>query len=132
MPGSLLTEIVDDALKAVTFTGSGVVLDFGDAWYTVHGWPSVAIGADTWRFGDRGYRDALCALISQPVTAVEDSSDHGIVLIFALGQIATKPQPGEADGPEVAQLAIYDPMYQRSHLAIWRAGEGSFSGPEWD
>lgn len=66
------------------------MLDFGDASYTVRGWPSVAIGAESWRFGDRGYRDALCALISQPVNAVEDSSDHGVVLTFALGHIATK------------------------------------------
>jgi hypothetical protein len=73
---SLLTEIIEDVLEAVTFTGFGVKLDFGGAWFTVHGWPSVSIGAETWALGDRGYRDALCAFISHPVTAVEDSRDR--------------------------------------------------------
>jgi hypothetical protein len=131
MVDSLLTEVLGDTLEAVTFTQSGVNLDFGDAWFTIHGWPNVAIGAESWSFGDRGYRDALCAFISQMVTAVDDSPDHGIVLNLALGQIITKPQPGEVGGPEIAQLAIYDPMYQRSHLEIWRAGEGTFSGLAW-
>jgi hypothetical protein len=125
-------EIIDDTLEAVTFTGSGVNLDFGDAWFTIHGWPHVSIGAETWAFGDRGYRDGLCALISQPVTAVVDSRGSGIVLTFPLGAITTNPEPGEVDGPEVAQPAIYDSMRQRSHLAVWRVGEGTFSGPSWE
>jgi hypothetical protein len=132
MADSLLTEIIGDPLEAVTFTLFGVKLDFGDAWFTVHGWLSAVIGAETWSFGDRGYRDALCAFISQPVTAVDDSRDLGIVLNFALGRVITRPQPDDVDGPEVAQLAIYDPMYEQSHLAVWRAGEGTFSGPGWD
>lgn len=125
-------EIIGDALEAVTFTGSGIKLDFGDAWFTAHCWPRVAIGSQSWSLADRGYRDGLCALISHPVTSVDDSPSHGIVLAFALGAITTNPQPGEVDGPEVAQLAIYDPMYQRSHLAVWRAGEGTFSGTSWE
>jgi hypothetical protein len=129
---TLLAEIIDDALEAVTFTESGVKLDFGDAWFTVHSWPTVYLGDEGWSFGDRGYRDALCAFISQDVTAFSDSPDDGVVLVFTLGRIITKPQPGEVDGPEVAQLAIYDPMDQRSHIAIWTASEGTFSGPAWD
>lgn len=128
---SLLAELVHDSLQAVTFNQSGVVLDFGDAWFTAHVWPTVQVGAEVYGLGDRGYRDALCALIGHEVTAVDESQQEGLTLAFGLGLITTKPEPTDLSGPEVAQLAVYDPMNQVRHLAIWRAGEGPFAGPAW-
>lgn len=128
---SLLAEIVGNALQAVTFSGGGVKLDFGDAWFTAHCWPSASIGSNKWALGDRGYRDALCAFISHEVTGFEASRQAGVVLAFGLGRVVTNPHPGEVHGPEIAQLSVYDPMYQRSHLEVWRVGEGPFSGTAW-
>jgi hypothetical protein len=129
--GSLLGELVDDALKAVTFSSSGVILDFGDAWFTAHVWPTVSIGDSTFRLGDRGYRDSLCAFISHQVIAADESIENGLVLSFGLGSIVTNPEPTDLEGPEVAQLAIYDPMYQERYLTVWRPGETPFTGPSW-
>jgi len=128
---SLLGEIVQDALQAVTFNRSGLVLDFGDAWFTAHAWPTVRVGGSTYALGDRGYRDALCALITHEVTAVDEVPGKGLILTFGLGSITTNPEPADLSGPEVAQLAIYDAMNQVRHLAVWRAGEAPFVGPAW-
>jgi hypothetical protein len=35
--------------------------DFSAARFSAYVWPTVIIGDATLRFGDRGYRDALCA-----------------------------------------------------------------------
>lgn len=131
MRDSLLGELVDDVLKTVTFGSSGLILDFGDAWFTAHVWPTVEIGDSTFHLGDRGYRDALCAFITQEVVAVDESIVNGLVLSFGLGSVVTNPEPTELEGPEVAQLAIHDPMYQERWLAVWRAGEAPFTGPSW-
>lgn len=131
MTDPLLRELVHDTLHAVTFNQFGVVLDFGDAWFTAHVWPTVRIGGSTYGLGDRGYRDALCALITHEVTGVDESPGEGLTLTFGLGSVTTNPEPTELSGPEVAQLAIYDPMYQRSHLAVWQAGQPPFAGPAW-
>jgi hypothetical protein len=128
---SLLAELVHDPLRAVTFNQEGVILDFGDAWFTVHVWPTVRVGDATYGLGDRGYRDALCALIGHEVTAVAESPQEGLTLGFGLGSITTNPEPTDLSGPEVAQLAIYDPMNQIRQLAVWRAGEAPFAGSAW-
>jgi hypothetical protein len=124
---SLFAAIVQDDLRSVTFNVSGVELRFGDACFTAHVWPTVSIGDATWAYGDHGYRDALCAFISHEVAAVEESQSDGLVLRFALGSITTNPELGDLSGPEIAQLAVYDPMEQLAHLAVWRVGEGPFS-----
>jgi hypothetical protein len=128
---SLIGELVHDTLQAVIFNQSGVVLDFGDAWFTAHVWPTVRVGGSTYRLADPGYRDALCALITHEVTAVDESPGEGLTLTFGLGSITTNPEPTDLSGPEVAQLAIYDPMYQVRHLAVWQAARAPFAGPAW-
>jgi len=128
---SLLDEIIQDTLESVMFTQSGVVLDFGDAWFTAHVWPTISIAETVWAFGDRGYRDALCAFISHPVTAVDSSPETGLVLAFGLGSITTNPEPTDPVGPEIAQLAIYNPMHQISRLAVWRPSEAPYTGSAW-
>jgi hypothetical protein len=65
------------------------------------------------------------------VVAVDESIVNGLVLSFGLGSIVTNPEPTELEGPEVAQLAIYDPMHQERRLAVRRPGEAPFTGPIW-
>lgn len=64
-----MTKLVEEPLGSVTFVQDYIQLDFGDARLTAYAWPSVEIGGVTFRFGDRGYRDALCAFIAHQVTA---------------------------------------------------------------
>jgi hypothetical protein len=131
MPSPVFTEIVHDTLVAVTFNGSGVVLDFGDAWFKAHTWPSVRMGNRTLQLGESGYRDALCAFIDHEVSSVDESPNDGLVIAFGLGSIVINPEPSELSGPEIAQLAIHDPMAQLSHVAVWRPGEEPFIGSAW-
>jgi len=86
-----------------------VILDFGDAWFTAHVWPTVSIGDLVLSLADRGYRDALCAFITHEVLGADESTANGLTLSFGLGSIRTNPEPTELAGPEVAQLAMYDP-----------------------
>jgi hypothetical protein len=128
---SLMAELVSEALQSVTFTASGVSLQFGDATFTTHVWPTVGIGGSVINLGDRGYRDGLCAFITHEVSGAEETSLRGLVVSFGLGSILTNPAPTDLSGPEVAQLVVYDPMCQTTQLAVWRAGEAPFDGPAW-
>jgi len=72
-----MTRLVEEPLSSVTFVQDYVQLDFGAARLTAYAWPSVEIGGVIFRFGDRGYRDALCAFIAHEVTATEESPEAG-------------------------------------------------------
>jgi len=128
---SLLDALVEEQLGSVVFVMDYLQLDFGDARFTAYVWPSVTIGDATRRLGDPGYRDALCAFIGHEVSAAGESPEQGLVIRFDLGKIVTNPEPGDLSGPEIAQLHVYDPMYQTKSLAVWRPGEGTFAGREW-
>lgn len=123
--------LVEESLASVTFVHDYVQLDFGDARFTAYVWPSITISDVTLRFGDRGYRDALCAFITHEVTTVEESPEVGLSIRFGRGAIITNPEPGDLDGPEIAQLHVYDPMDQTTRLMVWRPGEDTFAGREW-
>lgn len=128
---SRLRELVQDQLKAVTFNQKGVVLQFGDARFTVHSWPTVRVGGSTFNLGDPGYRDAVCALITHKVTGTDEVLRAGLVITFGRDSIMVNPAPTDLSGPEIAQLVIYDPMNQTRHLAVWQAGQTPFTGPAW-
>ena len=54
-------------------------------------WPTATIGDVNLAFGDPGYRDALCSLISREVTETEESSQAGLVIRFGLGEVIINP-----------------------------------------
>jgi hypothetical protein len=125
---SLLSKVVGERLAAVVFVGDYLQLDFNDARFTAYAWPHVRIGASTWAFGDRGYRDSLCAFISHEVVEAEESSAVGLLFRFGLGDVVTNPELTELSGPEIAMLSVYDPMWQTTELEVWRPGEDTFAG----
>jgi hypothetical protein len=128
---SLLDALVEERLQSVAFSRGDLQLVFGDARFTAYVWPTVTIGDATLQLGDRGYRDALCAFIEHEVTAAEESPERGLVIHFELGEIVANPEPTDLDGPEIAQLRVYDPLEQTTRWMVWRPGEDNFTGPKW-
>ena len=129
---SLLEELIQEQLGSVVFVRDYLQLDFGDARFTALTWPLVTIGETTLSFGEPGYRDALCGFIDHEVTAAAESSDRGLVIRFGLGEIRINPEASDLQGPEIAQLHVYDPMSQETSLMVWRPGEDTFAGRAWD
>ena len=131
MPESLLAELVEETLSSVVFVMDYVQLDFNGSRFTAFVWPVATIGNESLNFGDRGYRDAICAFITHEVISTEETAEVGLVINFGLGSIVTNPEPHELTGPEIAMLNIYDPMHQTTRLDVWRPGEDVFAGRDW-
>jgi hypothetical protein len=129
--GSLLEALVEEELGSVAFVMDYVELDFSAARFSAYVWPTVTIGDTTLHFGDRGYRDALCALITHEVLSTDESPEVGLVIRFGLGEIVTNPGPTELGGPEIAQLQVHENSFRDDAWAVWRPGEGIFSGRDW-
>ncbi len=107
MGDSLMELLVEEELGSVVFVMDYLQLDFSNARFTAYVWPAVATGEVLVRFGDRGYRDMLCAFIAHEVTSVEESAEAGLVIRFGLGEIVTNPAPTDVAGPEIAQLQVH-------------------------
>lgn len=131
MSDSLLGELVEEQLGSVVFVMDYLQLDFGDARFTASVWPTVTIGDATLRFGDTGYRDALCAFLTHEVTSTEESAEAGLVIRFGLGEIVTNPEPGDLSGPEIARLQLHEAPFRDGAWEVWRPGEGVFAGRDW-
>jgi hypothetical protein len=125
---SLLEALVAEELGAVVFVMDYLQLDFGNARFTAYVWPTVTIGDVTREFGDRGYRDALCALITHEVTSTEESPGAGLVIRFGLGEIVTNPEPTDLAGPEIAMLQVHEDAFREASWAVWLPGEHVFAG----
>lgn len=127
----MLDALVKQRLGSVIFVRHYLQLDFDDARFTAYVWPTVTVGNAVLEFDESGYRDALCAFIEQHVTAAEESPERGLAIRFASGEIVINSKPAAVSGPEIAQLHVYDPMWQTSSLMVWRPGEGTFAGKDW-
>lgn len=123
--------LVEEQLDAVVFVADHLQLDFGNARFSAYVWPTVTIGHLRRGFGDPGYRDALCALISHEVVAIEESAEAGLVIRFGLGEVVTNPEPTELDGPEIAMLKVHEGPFRDADWMVWRPGEDIFAGRDW-
>lgn len=131
MSESLLRELVEEQLGSVVFVMDYLQLDFGDARFTAYVWPTVIMGDSALRFGDAGYRDALCAFITHEVTSTEESAEAGLAIRFDVGEIITNPEPADLRGPEFAQLQLHEGPFRDAAWTIWRPGEGTFARRDW-
>lgn len=84
-PGGSLDSVVGEQLSSVTFVQNYVQLDFDGRRLTINEWPSVETGGEIVRFGEDGYRDALCSLIAKLVASVH-VGDEAIILSFVGGE----------------------------------------------
>lgn len=128
MGESLLDVLVEEQLGSVAFVMDYLQLDFSHARFTTYVWPTVMIGEALLRYGDPGYRDALCAFIAHEVTSVEESAGSGLVIRFDLGEIATHPSPADVAGPEIAQLQVHADSFREASWMVWQPGDGVFAG----
>lgn len=131
MSDSSLGALVEEHLESVVFVMDYLQLDFRDARFTAYVWPAVTIGDVTLRFGDPGYRDALCAFITHEVTSTKESPEAGLVIRFGLGELVTNPEPTDLSGPEIAQLQLHSGPFRDAALTVWRPGEDVFAQREW-
>ena len=80
MTDSLLGALVEEEVGSVAFVMDYLQLDFVNARFSAYVWPTVSIGDVSRGFGDPGYRDALCALITHEVIETGESSEAGFVI----------------------------------------------------
>jgi hypothetical protein len=128
---SLLEALVEEELGSVVFVMDYVQLDFVNARFSSYVWPTVSIGDVSRGFGDPGYRDALCALITHEVIETEESSEAGLVIRFGLGEVVINPEPSDLSGPEIAVLEVNADAFRDASLAVWRPGEDVFASRNW-
>src|SRR5215468_8546154 len=106
MAESILEALVGEELGSVVFVMDYLQLDFVNARLTAYVWPTVTVGDVSRRFGDPGYRDALCALITHEVIETEESASAGLVVRFGLGEVVINPEAIDLCGAEIAMLQV--------------------------
>lgn len=67
-----LPALVGEKLSSVTFVLDYLQIDFNGKRFTAYTWPVVIETNRRTKFGDSGYRDALCSLIARVVATVEN------------------------------------------------------------
>jgi len=101
-----ITAIEGQDLLAVTFIQDYVQFDFNGPELTLYNWPAVFLSEGSYEFGEPGYRDALCSLISENVTttsfeigiALEIEFENGVILRSSL-------RDEDYQGPEAGQFS---------------------------
>ena len=58
---------------------------------TCEAWPTVDVGAGEIGYGEPGYRDTLCSLLSETVVATHESTGVGLAIEFEAGRIRVHP-----------------------------------------
>lgn len=122
VPNELLSRLTGRNLNSVVFLKWYLQLTFDGPYLNCEVWPTVSIGTGEIKFGEPGYRDALCSLLGLPVLSTREETGTGLVLEFDGGSICIHPAPDELDGPEIAMLGGFD---DRAWMC-WRPGEDSF------
>jgi hypothetical protein len=124
MISAVLELLTGEPLSSVVFVMDYLQLDFNGTRLTCFVWPTVELeGEDPRTFGDPGYRDALCVLITQEVSGSEESAVAGLILSFATGSLRLKPAAEDLVGPEIAMLQMHGEDRQ---WEVWRPGELPF------
>ena len=127
MTDSVLHSLVGEELGSVVFVRDYLQLDFENARLSAYVWPTVSFGHVSREFGDLGYRDALCALITSDVIETEESSEAGLVIRFQLGEVVINPEPADLSGPEIAVLQVHADAFREASWIVWRPGEDVFA-----
>lgn len=90
-------------------------------------WPAVSQGdrdgGRILRFGEPGYRDAICSFIGQEVQLTAESAETGLIVYFGTGAITLNPTVDELEGPEIAMLHV---LFESDEWMVWRPGVDAF------
>jgi hypothetical protein len=101
-----LQELVGEQLSSVTFVMDYLQLAFDGPTINAYTWPTVGVAEEVLRFGNPGYRDALCARIAVKVVSVRLPPDR-IEIAFADGSmicISLRADDLTAGNQEVAEF----------------------------
>jgi hypothetical protein len=116
--------IVGEYLSAVTFVMDYLQMDFSGNRFNMYCWPVVTISQKSLTHTERGYKNAICSLIGETLTEVEEYFDTGLMLQFANGASVCLSLRVDKDfpGPEVAE---FSGASNKSSI-IWHTGEEPF------
>lgn len=122
VPNELLSRLVGRNLATVVFLRWYLQLTFDGPFLNCEAWPKVDLGAGEISYGESGYRDALCSLLSEVVVATREETGLGLVIEFETGFVRIHPAYDELEGPEIAMLSGFEDR----RWMVWRPGEDSF------
>lgn len=127
MPNELLGRLVGFRLYSVQFVMDYVQLRFDGPTEDMpvlncDEMPVVETGTGRWSSANRGYADALRALIPGDVVATSEATGSGLRIEFETGTIGLHPLLDELTGPEIALLD----GFEDGQWMCWRPGEDSF------
>jgi len=121
-PNELLSQLVGRNLATVVFLKWYLQLTFDGPYLNCESWPTVDLGQGEIRFGEAGYGDAICSLLSETVVTTQEATGFGLVIELETGSIRIHPTWDELQGPEIAMLSGFDD----GRWMVWRPGEESF------
>lgn len=121
---SPMQTVVGEYLSSVTFVMDYLQLDFSGHRFTMYCWPTITIENRTLAYGDGGYKDALCSLIGETATEVDEYWDTGLRIRFKNGSYINLLLRVESDfsGPEVAEFHTPTKVF----AIVWSVGEQPF------
>lgn len=116
--------VVGEYLSSVTFVMDYLQLGFSDYGFNMYSWPALVIANKTLVHTNVGYKDALCSLIGETLTRIDEYLDTGLTLEFKNGASISLPLRVGRDspGPEVAEFHGPEP----GSKVIWQSGEAPF------
>ena len=121
---SPLQSVVGEYLSSVTFVMDYLQIGFSGYGFTMNSWPTITMQSRTLAYEDGGYKDALCSLIGETVTEVDEYWDTGLRLQFKNASYINLALKVGHDFPcpEVASFSTP----KRSFAIVWSAGEEPF------
>jgi len=121
---SPLQTVVGEYLSSVNFVMDYLQLDFSGHGFTMNSWPTITIENRTLAHRDAGYKDALCSLIGETASEVDEYWDTGLRLQFKSGSYINLSLRVERDFPSPEVATFHTPS--RGFAIIWSAGEEPF------
>jgi hypothetical protein len=121
---SPLRTIVGEYLSSVTFVMDYLQMDFSGNRFNMYGWPVVTIRQKSLTHMEDGYKNAICSLIGETLTAIEEYFDSGLILQFENGTSVCLSLRVDKDFPS-PEVAEFHGRSDKSSI-IWQAGEKPF------
>jgi len=102
-----LDRIIGEQLSSVEFVQDYVQLRFDGPTITAFVWPTINLSGNIIRFGDAGYRDALCARIARKVTAARIIEVVCLTVQFDdYAELKISLKPEDSVGPEAGYFCV--------------------------
>lgn len=105
-----LEDLVGQPLNSVEFVQDYLQLRFDGPVLTLYEWPEVFREEGSYAFGEPEYRNVLCDLIAEDVTAASLVEGEAMEVQFSSGaSIRTSLRPEDLSSPEVGSLTSGEP-----------------------